>query len=176
MTHYSQYNILKIQQFKKKHCKSPENSQQERNPPSPQNHLWALLVTKWEKMVSSNTSRAETLQHNSPDAAPYSDLAVRSSNTHSKAEVIRRILHLSVEKGPSVPMLWPLGFVWLIGKYLFYEPSHYHYCTTVLQSCRKNAVFHLKEQDFIFGPKEEEALEEKGKKTQQKTLTRNKKP
>lgn len=74
------------------------------NPPSPQNHSWALLVTKGEPMAPSHTSRAETLQLNSPGAAPYSCLTGCASNTHSKAESIRRILHFSVGKGSSVPV------------------------------------------------------------------------
>lgn len=180
MTHYSQSNILKIQQFKKKHCKSPENSQQTRNPPSPQNHLWTLLVTKWERMAPSHTSITETLQLNSPDVVPYPCLAGCASNTHSKAEHIERILHFSAGKGSSVPMcmLRPSidRLLWLIGKYSFYEPRHYHYCTIVLQSCRKNAVFLLKEQDFTLGPTEEEALQEKKKKTHNQKPHRNKKP
>lgn len=103
MTHYSQYNILKIQQFKKKHCRSPENSQQETLliPRTIYEHCQSLNERKWSQ---SNTSTAETLQLNCPDVAPYSCLTESASNTHSKAEYIRRILHFSVEKGSSVPM------------------------------------------------------------------------
>lgn len=105
---------------RKKHCRSPENSQQERNSPSPQNHLWALLVTKWEWMVPSHTSTAETLQLNSPAVAPYSCLAGSASNTHSKAENMSRVLlffffFFQKRIFSSCVHIVTFRFLWLIG-------------------------------------------------------------
>lgn len=104
-----------VQQPKKEHCRSPENSPGTREP---------SLSSEPFQSIGSHQRRTNGLQshccgqkHNSwtPQMLPHSCAVGRARNMCGKAARLKRILHLSAGKGPwiSVCMLRPSGsFEW----------------------------------------------------------------
>ena len=148
--HFSQSNILKIQQLNNERCRSPENSQQERNLLRPQNRLRVLLVIKWERRASGHTSTVRTTAKHPKCFLTAVLQDVRAPLT-AKLSTLREYCVFLLEKDLELLCACcDLRLLWLTDKYLVLGIlSLPLYCTIVRHSCKRNAVFLLKDRDSI---------------------------